>query len=226
LLLCHAEFFGKQDPYAIISLGTNFKLKTDVLMDAGSNPVWTSKISEKIASAQLGRDKIKVTVMHKNKKQGALLGEGEVTGIPLLAKMEEWVELSHDLTCNQKPAGSFTLKCRYRPANEEEQAQHKGQKEENTKQFQKMGAAKPDDGAKSKEIEALNSVIKDMKMSQKDLLTRLGGMENTISKQLQEVRNIVLFVVLLSFELYHHCPPCCLNVAGHLLAINHIHIHT
>lgn len=197
--LKNTEWFGKQDPYAVISLGTNFSMQTDVLTDAGSNPVWKSTISEKIVSAQLGRDKIKITFMHKNKKKDDKLGEGFVTGVPLLARVDEWVDLSQDLTCDHKPAGSFTLKCKYRPANEEEQHEHKSSKEKKIEKIQKMGAAHPDDGVKAKEIDALNSVIKDMKSSQKDLLARLGGMENSISKQLHEVSIICRHVLCVMY---------------------------
>lgn len=115
-----------------------------------------------------------------------------MTAIPLLAKMNEWVELTHDLMCNHKPAGSFTLKCKYRPADEDEQEEHEELKKKNQlERIEKLQAARnaEDSANRAKEIDALNTVIKDMKASQKDLLKRLGGMENSISKQLQEVRN-------------------------------------
>ena len=186
IFCCVAEMFGTQDPYAVVSLGTNFKIQTEVLKDAGSNPTWKQDMSKKVVSAQLSRDKMKVTIMHKTKKSGDLLGEGIVTAIPLLAKKNEWVELTHDLVCNNKPAGSFTLHCRYRPADEVEQEEHHGKKEE-MRMTAAAAASRDDTVTKTKEIEALNNVIKDMKTSQKDLLARLGGMENTISKQLQQV---------------------------------------
>ena len=185
----YVEFFGTQDPYAIISLGTNFKMQTEVLQDAGSNPIWKTEISKKIVSAQLSRDKIHVTIMHHNKKKGDLLGEGKVTGIPLLAKKGEWVELSHDLVCNNKPAGSFTLKGQYRPANEDEQKEHDDEKESKAKNLAPKLGTKVDDSSSRKEVQALNGIIKDMKASQQDLLNRLGGMENSISKQLHEVKS-------------------------------------
>jgi hypothetical protein len=167
-----------------------------VLTDAGSNPVWKPNISQKVISAQLGRDKIKIFIMQKNKKSGVLLGEGVITGVPLLTKKNEWVQLTHDLTCDQKPAGTFTLKCKYRPANEDEAEDHQETKATSEKMSSSMQSSAKDkakeeekakEKAKEKEIDALNDVIKDMKTSQKDLLARLGGMENTISKQLQQV---------------------------------------
>ena len=161
------------------------KIETDALDNAGSNPCWETNLSRKIASAQLSRDKIRVAIMQQDKGKGTLLDEGAVTAVPMLANANEWVELSSNFASD---FGTFNLKCKYRPANEKEQEEHESLKkaaaaDRSSKESQLSSSA----SAKEKEIESLNNVIKDLEASQKDLLGRLTGMENSISKQLHQV---------------------------------------
>jgi Ca2+-dependent lipid-binding protein len=176
--MCFLEIFGKQDPYVEFYLGTNWKHVTEPRMNAGTNPKWDCEISGKIAVAQIQRDPIRVRIMDKNDmRSDKIIGEGKISCMSLLAKLNSWVTIGGDLSFEQQPAGKFLAVCKFRPDTP-------GSISSFDQEAKLDKLLKMQSGIDSK---ALDKLAADLKAQQDALASKLGGIESAVRKQLHDV---------------------------------------
>jgi hypothetical protein len=83
---------------------------TEINKNAGNDTSWNSAVTCKVTSTQLRRDPIKVKVLDS----GKVIGEGNVTALPLFVKAGTVTKLKCELSNNGEPAGSVILTARFK----------------------------------------------------------------------------------------------------------------
>jgi Ca2+-binding EF-hand superfamily protein len=186
LRLTAAEFFGKQDPYVKVSLGTNWKFTSDPKMNGGSTVSWTGlKVSQGLTSAQLSRDELQVAVFDKNKSRSDVeLGRGSVTARPVLSSPNTWVTMRGDLFSGKAAYGQFLVKGRFLVASSQAA---KGPEIATGDHAVPSGgggsAAGPGSSTTSDDLKKLMDLLSGQQ-SQVD--RKVGGLEDTMKRQLQQ----------------------------------------
>jgi hypothetical protein len=189
------EFVGKQDPYVKLSLGTNWKVATDVKMNGGKDVSWTNlKISKELSLSQLSRDDLRVAVFDKNKSRSDVeLGSGQVTVRSVLSSPNSWVALRGDLLSGKAPCGQFQIKGRFNLQGSRSNNDLEIAKGDHSEPIFSEGGPRGGNGS-TNGSSGSGSSTEDMKKllelmsGQKDQVDRkMGGVEDTLKRQMQTV---------------------------------------
>lgn len=149
-------------------------------MNGGKNVSWTGlQVSQKLTTSQLNRDELKIIVYDKNKSRGDVeLGQGSITVRPALSTPKTWVSLRGDLFSGKLSLGQFLIQGRYLPI-------------ENTNKLNSGDNAVPTNNNVKTNNDDENNKMKtlvDLMNAQKNLVeNKMGGIENTMKKQIQDV---------------------------------------
>lgn len=138
---------SKASPCVELAIGTMWRHSTDINKDAGNNTSWNSNICCKMTNTQLRRDPVKIKVLDS----GKVVGEGNVTALPLFTKPGKVSKLKCDLTHHGEPAGTIILTAKF----EADVAAASSDKERDTAPRGDMAMHHDDNGKEKKQIKAV-----------------------------------------------------------------------
>lgn len=100
-LSLHLEgiFQGKQDPYAIMTVGDGsaWRHYTDVVLDGGSQATWPLNYSSPIKTSELRQGRFVLEAKDKEASVDALIGKAVLDMSTVFENKGEWVVIEGDL---------------------------------------------------------------------------------------------------------------------------------
>jgi hypothetical protein len=154
-------------------------------MNGGKNVDWVGlTVSQPLTVAQLSRDDLRVIVYEKNKSRNDVeLGRGAVTARSALSSSGNWVNIRGDLFTGKISLGQFLIHARFIPEETPNQLYDGDQ----SIPVALTASAKHISGEPSEQAEELKKLVKMMSTQASMVESKVGGMEGTMQKQLQEV---------------------------------------
>ncbi len=156
-------------------------------MNGGKNVDWMGlTISQPLTVAQLSRDDLQVVVCEKNKSRSDVeLGRGAVTARLALSNPGNWINIRGDLFTGKIPLGQFLVKARFLPEDIPDQSPN-GDQSIPVAPNQSIKRQNSDEA--QDQTDEMKKLVKMMSNQASMVESKVGGMEGTMQKQLQEVR--------------------------------------